>query len=450
MDVRSLKMMSRRDFLKATVSGLAGLCAASRVPYSAAAEAQHMSQGHQAAFGIEPHPIIKVLRWSEFVHNEKEIWLANTRRWENLTGGRVIADFMPWRDVRPKAAMAATIGTGPDIVFGFHDDPHLYPDKLVDVTVLADHLSEKYGGWYPVCETYGRNISTNRWIALPLGLTGMCINYRKSRVREAGFETVPREIEGLLKCCQALRAKGYYTGFALGHAVGDANGWSHWWLWSFGGKTVEDDGKTVAINSRETIQALEAARQLYETMIPGVDQWLDPDNNKAFLAGDIVLTPNGSSIAYAAKHNAPDIYADLVVTNMPFGPVGRPTELSSLTLGYIFQHTPVPNAAKHFLGFMFEAEQYESWLGNSFGYITQALKQYYHLPFWENDPRITPYRECASRMLPNGYSGPLGTRSAATMSEYIVVDMFADVCTRGRSPRQAALAAERRLARFYR
>ena len=52
-------------------------------------------------------------------------------------------------------------------------------------------------------------------------------------------------------------------------------------------------------------------------------------------------------------------------------------------------------------------------------------------------------------MLPNSYAGPLGTTSAAAMSEYIIVDMFADACTGRRIPKQAALAAEKRLARLY-
>lgn len=450
MNMSFSKRISRREFLKTSVVGFAGLSTASLVPGFATAEPHKSVEFHPPSIQIEPNSVLKVLRWSEFVQSEKEIWLANTRRWEKLTGGRVETDFLPWTDVRPKAAMEETIGAGHDIVFGWYDDPHLYSDKLFDLTELADYLGKKYSGWYPICETYGKAIGTNRWIALPVGLSGQCINYRKSRVREAGFEALPGDIAGLLKCCKALKAKGHPTGFALGHAVGDANAWTHWWLWSFGGKAVEKDGKTIAINSRETLQALDAAGELFETMIPGVETWLDPDNNKAFLNGDISLTNNGSSIAYGAKRSYPDIDADLGVANMPVGPEGHPTELSLMSVGFVFKHTLAPNAAIHFLTFMFEAEQYGNWIGGSWGYITQALKHYYDLAAWKQDPRITPYRECAFRMLPNSYAGPLGTASAAAMSEYIIVDMFADACTGKKTPKQAALEAEKRLAWLYR
>ena len=38
-------------------------------------------------------------------------------------------------------------GAGPDIVLGWSDDPHLYTDKILELTELADYLGKKYGGW---------------------------------------------------------------------------------------------------------------------------------------------------------------------------------------------------------------------------------------------------------------------------------------------------------------
>lgn len=449
MGISDVNRVSRRDFLKLSIGGL-GFATTGSVSALFAAEPKNRSDVRFSDIPIEPNPVIKVLRWQEFIGSEKETWMANTRRWEMLTGGRVETDFLPWPDVRPRAAMEATIETGHDIVFGWYDDPHLYPDKLLDLTDLADYLGKKYGGWYPICKTYGYVPGSNRWICLPIGINGQCINYRKSRVRNAGFETLPGDINGFIECCKALKAKGHYTGFALGRALGDANAWTFWWLHSFGGKTVENDGKTIAINSTETLTALDRARELYETMIPGTEKWLDPDNNSAFLNGNISLTNNGSSIVYAAKQNYPEIHEDLAVSNFPTGVIGRPMELSMISVGFIFKHSLLPNAAKHYLRFMLEANQYGEWISNSWGYITQSLEGYQNLVSWTRDPRIEPYRECTSRSLPNGYAGPLGTTSAAAMSEYIIVDMFADACTGKRTPKQAALAAERKLARIYR
>ncbi len=446
MKYATKRELSRRDFCRLSTAGLAGIGMNSLFQWDKGLA----SEITPPSLILEPRPVIRVLRWMGFVKSDEEIWQINTKRWEQETGGRVITDFVHWEDVRSRAAMESVLGSGHDIVFGWFDDPHLYPEKLLDLSDVANYLGKKYGGWYPVCETYGQDVQSKRWIALPIGSAGVCLNYRKSWVEDAGFETVPNDMEGFLACCKALKAKGHPTGFALGHAVGDATSWTHWWLWAFGGKAVEADNRTIAINSKETRLALETARELFDTMVPGVEHWLDPHNNRAFLDEQISLTANGTSIFYATKEKFPEINNDLMTMNFPVGPVGYPTELSILSLAFIFKHSAIPNAAKHYLQFLFEFTQYSQWESGTWGFITPTLKSYYELASWHKDPRITPYRECTKRMLWNGYEGLLGPASAAAMNEYIIVDMFADVCTGQRTSQAAILHAEKKLSMLYR
>ena len=87
------------------------------------------------------------------------------------------------------------------------------------------------------------------------------------------------------------------------------------------------------IDSPETIKALEYAKELYGTFVPGTLSWLDPNNNKAFLDGQISLTNNGISIYYAAKTSTDpkvkEMAADINHANMPVGPVGQADASSS-------------------------------------------------------------------------------------------------------------------------
>ena len=78
--------------------------------------------------------------------------MANVKKFTEKTGIEVRVDNEGWEDVRPKAAVAANIGAGPDIILSTNDDANLYPDKLLDVTDLCDYLGKKYGGWYPAVE----------------------------------------------------------------------------------------------------------------------------------------------------------------------------------------------------------------------------------------------------------------------------------------------------------
>ncbi len=81
-------------------------------------------------------------------------WLANTKKFTEATGVQVRVDKESWEDIRPKAAVAANVGSGPDLMMVWFDDPHQYPDKLLDVTELADYLGSKYGGWYDGPKAY--------------------------------------------------------------------------------------------------------------------------------------------------------------------------------------------------------------------------------------------------------------------------------------------------------
>ncbi len=435
----------RRDFLKATAgvaaSGALGTGSALLTPDA-------LAQTYKVA--PEKGAKLRVLRWKRFVQGDEDKWAENTKKFTQATGIEVRVDAEGWEDVRPKAAVAANVGSGPDIIISTFEDAHQYPEKLVDVTDLCNYLGTKYGGWYDVCKAYCTN--KGKWIAVPMGCAGNALVYRISAMKAAGFDEFPKDLPGFLKLCQGLKAKGLPPGFALGNATGDGNTWTHWLVWAHGGKMV-DEKNNVVINSPETIAALEYGKQMYETFVPGTLSWLDPNNNKAFLDGQIGLTYNGISIYYAAKMSQDpklkEMAADIGHAVMPIGPVGKTTELNLFFPMMIFKYSKYPNAAKAYLAFMMEKEQYEPWQQASIGYVTQPLKYYEKNPIWTSDPKHTPYRDAMKIMLPNGYAGDMGYASAATMADFIMVNMVAEAASGAKSPKDAADRAKARAERYY-
>ncbi len=451
--------LTRRRFLKAGAAGLAGAAVAnlglSGWLKEAAAQLPpgSFNPDLSLSFPVERGAALRVLRWSQFVTSDQPTFVQNTAEFTKRTGVPVQLEYENWPDVQPKAAAAANAGAGPDIVFGFFDEPHLWPNKLVPVTDLAEYLGRKYGGWFDVAPKYGFSTDLKRWVAIPVGAPGATLNYRESWVKDAGFDPdpakFPKTMDEFLRLARALKTRGHPTGFALGKAVGDGNVWVHWLLWSFGGKAVGPDNKTITINSPETANALEFGRQLYETMIPGVAGWLDPNNNRAFLAGEISMTNNGISIYFAAKNDFPEIARDMNHGTFPIGPVGRPTELHLFSQAYIFNYTKYPNAAKEYIRFMMEDVQYGRWLNAMLGYVSHPLRAYTNLAVWRSDPKATPFRDAVAKMLPNSYAGTPGPHSARAMAEFVIVDMFAEALTGRRSVRDAISGAEDRLRRIY-
>ncbi len=434
----------RRDFLKTT----AGVAASTAIGGgSALFAADAAAQQYKAK--PEKGAKLRVLRWKRFVQGDEDVWAANTKKFTQMTGVEVRVDAEGWEDIRPKAAVAANVGSGPDIIISTMEDAHLYPEKLVDVTDLAGYLGHKYGGWYQSAKDYG--MSGKRWVAIMMGAAGNAMVIRQSYMNAAGFSEFPTDMPGFLKFCQALKAKNTPAGFALGNATGDSS-WTSWLVWAFGGKLVDEHNKVV-ISSPQTQQALEYSRELYPTFIPGTLSWLDPNNNKAFLDGQLGVTANGISIYYAAKTSQDpkmqEIAKDIIHAKFPNGLDGKPAVLNLVFPMMIFKYTKYPNAAKEYLRFMMEREQYVPWQEASIGYVCQPLAGYESSAFWTADPKVTPYRDCMKDMRNNGYAGEMGYASAQCSADFIIANMVAEAATGAKSPKEAMDRAQQRAERYY-
>jgi multiple sugar transport system substrate-binding protein len=433
----------RRDFLK-TTAGVAATTAlgGGTALFAADAAAQYAAKPEKGAK-------LRVLRWKRFVQGDEDVWLANTKKFTQMTGVEVRVDAEGWEDVRPKAAVAANVGSGPDIIISTMEDAHLYPDKLVDVSDLANYLGKKYGGWYQAAKDYG--MDGKRWVAIMMGAAGNAMVVRKSMMNAAGFEQFPTDMPGFLKLCQALKAKNTPAGFALGNATGDSS-WTSWLVWAFGGKLVDEHNKVV-INSPQTLQALEYAKELYPNFIPGTLSWLDPNNNKAFLDGQLALTANGISVYFAAKNSQDpkmkEITQDIIHAKFPNGIDGKAAVLNLVFPMMIFKYSKYPNAAKEYLRFMMEKEQYVPWQEASIGYVCHPLAAYESSAFWTADPKVTPYRDCMKDMRNNGYAGSMGYASAQCSADFIIPNMVAEAASGAKSPKEAMERAQQRAERYY-
>src|SRR5437773_2024492 len=395
-----MNKFKRRDFLKATAGVAAGTVLGTG---SALLPTEALAQ--QYTIVPEKGAKLRVLRWSRFVQGDIDQYMKNVAKFTEKYGIEVRVDNEGWEDVRPKAAVAANTGAGPDIILSTNDDANLYPDKLVDVTDVCNYLGSKYGGFYPVCEPYLKP-DGKKWIGVPLGVAGVAMNYRVSAVKAAGFDSFPKDTDGFLKLCKALKDKNTPAGMALGNATGDANTWCNWVVWAHGGKLADQNNKVV-LDSPETLKALEYAKELYSTFVPGTLSWLDPSNNKVFLDGQISVTNNGISIYYAAKTSKDPkinaLAADINHATYPVGPSGSGAAFHLFLNQMIFKYSKYPKAAKEFIRFMMEEEQYGKWMEASIGYVAHPLAAYAKNPIWTVDPKHLPYRDAVKELRPAGY-----------------------------------------------
>ena len=70
--------------------------------------------------------------------------------------------------------------------------------------------------------------------------------------------------------------------------------------------------------------------------------------------------------------------------------MGKPTQGALVINAIVFKHTKYPNAAKQYLRFMMEQEQYVPWQEASIGYWCHPLAAYDANPIWTSIPSTRP------------------------------------------------------------
>jgi len=123
---------------------------------------------------------------------------------------------------------------------------------------------------------------------------------------------------------------------AAKHATTALTNFCYPYMWAHGAMEVGKDGKKVAFNKPGFVDAI---RRFIQAWKDGYDEtglaWDDSGNNRAFLAGQIAATLNGSSIYFVAKKEQPLMAQEMNHLLIPRGPAGRFYWLGTSTLGIL-------------------------------------------------------------------------------------------------------------------
>jgi multiple sugar transport system substrate-binding protein len=288
---RRLLRLSGIGALTAASGGLAGILASGRAPVFAQGTTLHWVRGSDYV------PVSdQTLRTKILEQCQKDLGIKfNLETVDGLT-------------IQARVTSAVSSGNGPDIISSINNWAQLYAESVVDVSDVAEEIGKAQGGYYETSKAIAYD--GKKWIAVPNTIVGLQIDNRSSWWNEIGYgpEKYPETWEEWRQAGKKLKAKGHPIGQTLAHAFGDANAFWYPYLWSWGGKEVEADGKTVVLNSPATIESVKFAVGFWKDACDdGAFAWDDSGNNRAFLAGTISATNNGASIYIEAKKK-PDTY----------------------------------------------------------------------------------------------------------------------------------------------
>jgi multiple sugar transport system substrate-binding protein len=429
--------LGRRNFLK--MLGVAGGVGVAGVPRWS------LAQGKAPAFPKGTK--LQMLKASIFpgpIEDEETLRLAS--EWKKDSGVDVTMESLPPNDLQARTTTHIELRTGPDIILMIHNWPHLYEDGLVDVSDIAEELGAKYGGYYP--DAKAQSFVKGRWRAVPYNILANAHSYRTDWFAEIGVKKFPETWDEYRRVGKQLKAKGHPFGQALGHSFGDPATFVYPFLWSFGAKEIEADGKTVAIDSKETVAALEFMVGLWKDAFDeGGVAWDDNSNNRAFLGGQLSCTLNGASIYIVAKRDFPDVANKMAHAPNPAGPKGR-FHSNIIVEAAILKSSKNVDVAKAFIRWMMDKPQYTRWMEAVRGYYTGPTRAWEQHPIWEKEPVMAPIRECAKHGQVPGYAGPPSRAASEAVAKYIIVDMFAKTVA-GETPKKAVQWAASELRQIY-
>ncbi len=412
--------VDRRTFLM--TSAAAGLTAAAGIEgILAAHRAPAFAQGTK----------VHLLQWVDFVPEGDVELKRQCAEASKVFGAEVVAETINANDLQARITASIQSGAGPDIIHMLHNWAHLYQSALMDVSDLAEWKGKDQGPYYGQSDAAARD--GKRWLALPYGIVGLQIAYRKSWFDEVGQTSWPKTLEEYRQVGIKLKKKGKPIGQTLGHTFGDAPAWAYPMLWTFGGAETNKNGKPV-LDSKETLESVKFMQAFWKDACDeGGLAWDDTNNNRAFHAGEISATLNGASIYLTAKRQPDKIkddkgepmWRDVQHGPIPAGPKGPASYHVAFSHG-VMKYSKNVKLAKDFLKWLHSKEQFGKWFEIESGYSVGSNRFWEQHPMWGKvDDAMKIYRTAAAAARMIGYAGPASAKATEVYTKYIIVDMYA-------------------------
>src|SRR2546428_5818901 len=401
-----MQRTSRRHFVRVASGATAGMAT-----WLALGKAPALAQKRELTF----------LSWNHFVPASDDELRRQAELFGKQAGVTVRVDTIAGLQLPAKRAAEAQAQSGHDLVYLSHADPYLFENLLVDLGPLVESLSKQYGGWYPFAAESA--LTSSGWRAVPWFWVAFPATYNMALFRKAGLE-YPKTWDELLWSGKILKKQGHPVGIALSH-TNDAN--TTFWavLWSYGGKVLEADGKTPAINSEQTAQVIEFYKELFrDAMEPEVLSWDDTSNNRCILAGKCSWIHNPISPYNTAIASKMPIADDINHHPSPAGPAGIHAAPGINALGsWKFSKNGEPG--KEVIRFLFGKEKFDSWSVASNAVNMPPPRGLAEHPIWVNNPKFAMLPKEAEYGHARGWPSRPNDAVRRVENNYVLPDMVA-------------------------
>jgi multiple sugar transport system substrate-binding protein len=380
---------------------------------------------------------------------------------EHKTGKQVELAVAPEAEIPAKVQVALAAGHPPDFLFSLQVQPQITEwadeDRLVDLT---DALGPLVSLFDPdaIAEVMLANASkgTRGLYALPMGRSSNNAHLWTSLLKRAGLalDDVPKEwgpfwsfwCEKVQPAVRKALDRDDVWGLGLPMSAGadDTEFEFFQFVHAYEADYVTRDGRLVI--DEPQVRALDRYTAIYRTGCtpPASVEWTNPDNNKAFLAQSVVMTPNNTlSIPNALKAARPEAYYDSTTTiDWPEGAYGQPLVIQSrIYPAVVFKGGGHAGLATEFVRFLVGEGWLAHWLDFAHERLLPPMSALLQQPFWldPGDPhRMRSAMQFLQRPRSYDYAAIAGEqRHAKVRTEYVWAKAVHRVAADRLTPEQA-------------
>ena len=355
-----------------TTAGAAPTTAAAKP--TAAAAAPTTAPAASKALGGD----LSILQWNHFVP-AYDTWFDKwSTDWGTKNKVNVTVDHINGLDLPARFAAESAARSGHDIIeFNGLVQTYRYEKQLVDVTDLQNFGIEKYG--QPTALAKGMGFVNGVWRAVPSYHILIAPLFRDDLLQTIGNPTV-KTWDDVRQACGKLKSQSNNpAGLAISHCNDSEHNWRSV-MWTFGASEVQQDGKTLNVDTKEFREFLDFTRAFYQEAIePEVFAWDNVSDNRYLGSGQgsFIHDAISSLRSIQPPKDKPDpdaqkLYDSISIRSPLSGPAGVHI-MADVNVYAIWQFSKNQEAAKAFL---------HDYLDNWKEAMTESTG--YNMPMFEN------------------------------------------------------------------
>jgi len=405
---------------------------------------------------------LTILQWNHFVPAYDE-WFNKTwiKEWGEKNDTEVTVDNIANTLLPARMAAEANARKGHDLFMRL-DPPAVYEELVIDHAEIYQEVERKFGKAIDLATKSTYNPKTKKYFGFSDCYVPDPVNYRKDLWDDVGVN--PDSWDNILKGGAKIKQKhGIPVGIGLSNEL-DTSMAIRAMMYS-NGASEQDANGNLTLKSKETLDVLKYAKELYQQcMTPEVLAWDPSSNNRAMLAGGISLALNAISITRTAEVQKTVI--DVNGQKVPLGdrvwlnkaPKGKVRQMGLehvMSVYTIWQFAENIDGAKKFLIDLVE-NYTKAFDASAFYNFPTFVKSVPNLQeAVKNDPRGVPADKYAVlgdslKWATNvGYPGYSSAAVTDVFNEWVLPTMFAKAATGNMTPEAALDEANKRCEQIW-